>query len=76
MTRKQKDSLKEPEQDNVALAIFQKVELNLSIPSKDLILKNGVQNKRQSQFIVEKYNKHKTKVNIIECQLRSILQNT
>lgn len=54
MTREYKDSLKEPEQNNVALAIFQKVELISFHPKQGFDFKKCSQSKGESQFTVEK----------------------
>lgn len=72
MTREYKDSLKEPEQNNVALAIFQKVEPNSFHPKQGFGLKNAVRVKEKvnSQW---RNKKHKTKVSITVSQLRYIL---
>lgn len=72
MTREQKDNLKEPEQNNVALAIFQNVELISFHPKQGFDLKNAVRVKEKvnSQW---RNKKHKTKVSITVSQLRDIL---
>lgn len=58
MIRNQRGNLKEPEQqNNVALAIFHKVELNPFHPKQGFDSKTAVQNKGESPFIVGKPKK-------------------